>query len=73
MDGNINIFKARLVAKGFKQTQGVYNDEIFSPVAIIQSIRILIVIVSYYDYEIWKIDVKPLYGLGRRFCRPKES
>jgi len=50
--------KARLDAKGFKQIHGVDYDETFSPVAIIKSIRILLVIAAYYDYEIWKMDVK---------------
>ena len=30
----------------------------FSPVVMIKSIRILLSIVAYYDYEIWKMDVK---------------
>ena len=58
MDGNMHTFKARLVAKGFKQTHGIDYDETFSPVAILKSIRILLAIAAYYDYEIWKMDVK---------------
>ena len=52
MDGNLHTFKAWLVAKGFKQTHGIDYDEIFSPVAMLKSIRILIAIAMYYDYEI---------------------
>ncbi|GJR28271.1 zinc knuckle CX2CX4HX4C containing protein [Tanacetum coccineum] len=52
MDGNIHTYKARLVAKGFTQTYGVDYEEIFSPVADIKAIRILIAITAYYDYEI---------------------
>nr|GFC08922.1 hypothetical protein [Tanacetum cinerariifolium] len=33
----------------------------FSPVADIGAIRILISIAAYYDYEIWKIDVKTTF------------
>ena len=58
MDGNVHTFKARLVAKGFKQTHGIDYDEIFSPVAMMKSIRILLAIAVYYDDEIWQIDVK---------------
>ncbi|XP_071704731.1 uncharacterized protein [Rutidosis leptorrhynchoides] len=58
MDGNVHTFKARLVAKGFTQTHGVDYDETFSPVAMLKSIRILIAIAAYYDYEIWQMDVK---------------
>ena len=44
--------KARLVAKGFKQIQGVDYDETFSSVAMLKSIRILLAIAAFYDYEI---------------------
>ncbi|XP_071694321.1 uncharacterized protein [Rutidosis leptorrhynchoides] len=58
MDGNVHTFKARLVAKGFTQTHGIDYDRTFSPVAMLKSIRILIAIAAYYDYEIWQMDVK---------------
>ena len=64
MDGNVNTYKARLVAKGFKQVHGVGYDETFSPVAMIKSIRILLAIVAYHDYEIWQIDVKAAFLNG---------
>jgi hypothetical protein len=52
-DGNVTIYKARLVAKGFWQVQGVDYDETFSPIAMFKSIRILLAIVVFHDYEIW--------------------
>ena len=61
MDGNVHAFKARLVAKGFKQTHDVDYDETFSPVAMLKYIRILLAIHAYYDYEIWKMDVKTTF------------
>ncbi|GJR05527.1 retrotransposon protein, putative, ty1-copia subclass [Tanacetum coccineum] len=65
MDGNIHTYKAHLVEKGFTQTYGVDYEETFSPVADIKAIRILIAIVAYYDYEIWKMDVKTTFLNGR--------
>jgi hypothetical protein len=41
-----------LVAKGFKQIHGIDYDEIFSPVAILKSVQILLAIAAYFDYEI---------------------
>ena len=64
MDGNIHIYKARLVAKGFRQVQGVDYDETFSPVAMLKSVRIILAIASYFDYEIWQMDVKTAFLNG---------
>nr|GFD33215.1 retrotransposon protein, putative, Ty1-copia subclass [Tanacetum cinerariifolium] len=41
------------------------DKETFSPVADIRAIRILIAITAYYDYEIWKMDVKTAFLIGR--------
>ena len=36
-------------------------EETFSPVALLKSIRILLSIATFYDYEIWKMDVKTAF------------
>ncbi|GJY69225.1 retrotransposon protein, putative, ty1-copia subclass [Tanacetum coccineum] len=64
MDGNVHTFKARLVAKGYTQTYRVDYGETFSPVVDIRAIRILLAIAAFYDYEIWKIDVKTAFLNG---------
>ena len=46
------------MAKDYSKKLGFDYKETFSPVAMIKSIRILLSIVAYYDYEIWKMDVK---------------
>ncbi|KAJ9542935.1 hypothetical protein OSB04_029441 [Centaurea solstitialis] len=65
MDGNVHTFKARLVAKGFTQTHGIDYDETFSPVAMLKSIRILMAISAYFNYEIWQMDVKTTFLNGK--------
>src|SRR5512132_957315 len=63
-DGNVTIYKARLVAKGYRQVQGIDYDATFSPVAKLKSIRIMLAIAAYYDYEIWQMDVKTAFLKG---------
>ncbi|KAJ9566883.1 hypothetical protein OSB04_002849, partial [Centaurea solstitialis] len=65
MDGNVHTFKARLVAKGFTQTHGIDYDETFSPVAMLKSIRILMAISVYFNYEIWQMNVKTAFLNGK--------
>nr|GFA34657.1 hypothetical protein [Tanacetum cinerariifolium] len=64
MDGVVHTYKARLVAKGYTQTSGIDYEENFSPVVDIRDIRILIAITTYYDYEIWRMDVKTAFLNG---------
>ncbi|KAK8635003.1 hypothetical protein V6N13_022881 [Hibiscus sabdariffa] len=65
MDGNIQTYKGRLVAKGYRQIHGIDYDETFSPVAILKSIRILLAIAAFHDYEIWQMDVKTAFLNGK--------
>ncbi|KAL4284208.1 hypothetical protein GQ457_16G017900 [Hibiscus cannabinus] len=58
-------YKGRLVAKGFRQIHGVDYDETFSPVAMFKSIRILLVVAAFHDYEIWQMDVKISFLNGK--------
>ncbi|KAL0284531.1 UNVERIFIED_CONTAM: Retrovirus-related Pol polyprotein from transposon RE2 [Sesamum angustifolium] len=51
-DGEVTAFKARLVAKGYTQRPGVDFEETYLPVAMAKSIRILLAIAAWYDYEI---------------------
>ncbi|GJU54814.1 retrotransposon protein, putative, ty1-copia subclass [Tanacetum coccineum] len=52
MDGKVHTYKARLAAKGYTQTHDIDYEETFSPVAKIKSIRIMLAIVAFHDYEI---------------------
>src|SRR5215216_6210743 len=53
VDGNVTVYKARLVAKGFSQVKGFNYDETFSPVAMLKSVRIMLALAAFFDYEIW--------------------
>ncbi len=61
VDGNVQIHKARLVAKGYGQVQGIDYGETDSPVAMLKSVRIVLAIAAYFDYEIWQMDVKTAF------------
>ena len=63
-DGKVETFKARLVAKGYTQKEGIDYDETFLPIAMLKSVRILLVVAVALDYEIWKIDVKTAFLNG---------
>ncbi|KAL0445230.1 UNVERIFIED_CONTAM: Retrovirus-related Pol polyprotein from transposon TNT 1-94 [Sesamum latifolium] len=63
-DGEITAFKTRLVAKGYTQRLWVDFEETYSPVAMVKSIRILLAIAAWYDYEIWQMDVKMAFLNG---------
>nr|GEV66263.1 retrotransposon protein, putative, Ty1-copia subclass [Tanacetum cinerariifolium] len=64
MDGVVHTYKARLVAKGYTQLYGVDYEETFLPIADIRVIRILVSIATFYDYEIWQMDVKKAFLNG---------
>ena len=49
------------MAKGYSKKLGFDYEETFSPVAMIKSIRILLSIAAYYDYEIRQMNVKTAF------------
>ena len=61
-DSSITIYKARVATKGFRQVQGVDYDEIFSLVAMLKSVRIMLAISVFY--EIWQMDIKTTFLNG---------
>ena len=60
----MSTYKAQLVEKGYSQKYGIDYDETFSPMAMLKSIRIILAIAAYYDYEIWQMDVKTAFLNG---------
>lgn len=63
-DGSINKYKARLVEKGYVQQYGVDYEEVFAPVARIESIWLLISLAASHGWEIHHLDVKTAFLHG---------
>nr|GEW28967.1 retrovirus-related Pol polyprotein from transposon TNT 1-94 [Tanacetum cinerariifolium] len=61
IDGKVHTYKARLGANGYTQTHMIDYEKPFSPVAKIKSIRIMLAIAAFHDYEIWQMDVKTAF------------
>jgi hypothetical protein len=59
--GSIERHKARLVAKGFSQVEGIDYNETFTPVAKMNSIRLVIALATSHKWEVHQIDVKYVF------------
>nr|GFB90000.1 putative reverse transcriptase domain-containing protein [Tanacetum cinerariifolium] len=57
--------KARLVAQGHTQEEGIDYDEVFTPVARIEAIRLFLAYASFMGFTVYQMDVKSafLYGV----------
>lgn len=67
---NIKRYKVRLVAKGNTQKRGIDYKETFSPVSKKDSLRINFSVVSHYDLELHKMDMKTIFlsrSIGVKF------
>jgi hypothetical protein len=62
--GKIDKFKAQMVAKGYSQVEGVEFGDMFSPVAKITSIRVLMSLAATFNLEIEQIVVKTMFLHG---------
>ena len=62
--GKILRYKARLVVKGYAQKEGIDYGEVFSPVARMESIRILIAIAAQEEWELHHLDDKTAFLNG---------
>ncbi|GJW07016.1 putative ribonuclease H-like domain-containing protein [Tanacetum coccineum] len=57
--------KARLVAQGYTQEEGIHYDEVFSPVANIEAIRLFLAYASFKDFVVYQMDVKSAFLYGK--------
>nr|GEX33332.1 ribonuclease H-like domain, reverse transcriptase, RNA-dependent DNA polymerase [Tanacetum cinerariifolium] len=57
--------KARLVALGNTQEEGIDYDEVFTPVARIEAIRIFLAYASFKDFVVYQMDVNSAFLYGK--------
>ena len=57
-------YKLRIVARGFTQQEGVDYQEVFAPVANLESVRIIMSLAAKYDLELDQMDVSTAYLNG---------
>lgn len=63
-EGNLVKHKARLVVKGYAQIQGVDYDEVFAPVARLETVRLLLSLAAQGEWEVHHMDVKSAFLNG---------
>eukprot|EP00253_Pinus_taeda_P009330 PITA_09330 len=63
-DGKVNKHKAQLVAKGFSQVEGIDYTETFSPVAKMNSVRLVLSLAASFKWEVHQMDVKSAFLHG---------
>lgn len=63
-DGTVERFKSRLVARGYTQKAGIDFHETFSPVARLDSIRLILSTAAKEDLELFHFDVATAFLNG---------
>ncbi|GKF50908.1 copia protein, partial [Tanacetum coccineum] len=63
-NGVVSQNKARLVAQGYNKQEGIDYDETYSPVARLESIRILLAYACALDFKLFQMDVKSAFLNG---------
>ena len=56
--------KVRLFAKGFSKVEGIDYTETFSPVAKMNSIRLVLSLAASFKWEVHQMDVKSTFLHG---------
>ncbi|GJZ80080.1 putative reverse transcriptase, RNA-dependent DNA polymerase [Tanacetum coccineum] len=57
--------KARLVAHGYTQEEGIDYDEVFAPVARIETIRLFLAYASFKEFVVYQMNVKSAFQYGK--------
>ena len=62
--GEVERYKARLVVKDYSQQQGIDYDEVFTPIARLETTRLLIALAAQNKWSIFQMDVKSAFLNG---------
>jgi len=62
--GEVQRYKARLMAKGYKQREGIDYGEVFTPVARLETIKLMISLATQHRWKIYQLDVKSAFLNG---------
>ena len=63
-DGSVEKYKARLVMKGFTQTYEIDYQEMFAPVAKMNSIHVLLSLAIQSNWPLYQLDMKNVFLNG---------
>ncbi|KAL8107153.1 hypothetical protein AgCh_023815 [Apium graveolens] len=63
-EGNVVKYKARLVAKGYVQRKEVDYDEVFAPVARLDTVRLLLALSAKEECKVHHLDIKLVFLNG---------
>lgn len=63
-NGEVSKYKARLVAKGYSQEYGVDYEEIFAPVARMETVRLMFAIAAQKQWLVCQLDIKSAFLNG---------
>jgi hypothetical protein len=61
---SVEKFKAIFVARGYSQKEGIDYDEIFAPIAMYTSIKIIISLALVFDCKLHQMDIKTSFLNG---------
>jgi hypothetical protein len=62
--GDIELYKARLVAKGYVQRVRIDFNEVFAPVAHLESVCMMLALTAHEHWEVHHMDVKSAFLNG---------
>jgi hypothetical protein len=62
--GDVVRHKARLVAKGYVQRADIDFDEVFAPVARLESVLMMVALAAHEGWEVHHMDVKSAFLNG---------